>query len=563
MNKTKICVFLIALIFLSQSNFICANGSSEKTEKSEKNTTNQSQNVKVPKYTEEQRQILALDAIEKLILENPVEAMWQAKLAFEQNQTKKEYSSLYTKSQNAVIDAFNKACTEEKWTEAMRLFESLESCGVKNAINAGWTYEKLLKKALPAEEYTAKLQETTPKMATMVKGTVTVWVDLGLKIEKGTGYVNRVLGSGFFIDNRGFLVTNHHVIENMVDPKYEGYARLYITLADEPDERIPAKVVAYDKNLDLALLRTPVPPPHIFPLGTSEDLEIGDKIYAIGSPIGLERTMTSGIVSNPERKLLSTATVMQIDAAINSGNSGGPILAENGSVQAIVFAGILDYEGLNFGIPVEYLKTILPRLYAGGKIEHSWIGCYGRNYRDAAFLYNGVEIFYVMPGSPAEKSGLKAGDIVKSIGGKNITSIEQLQNILLSKFPSSIIAVEYERNGEKKTSAVFTLSRPENPGFEIYQRDSVANYFLPIFGMQLQLTKDLLHKKEYLVTKVLPNTAADEAGFSENDKIEFNRIKVNEDEDAILTEVYAKKRKNGYIDIFISLANSLDSPYYF
>ncbi len=560
MNKTKICVFLCGLMIFCQIQFVFANGSGEK---SEKNTTNQSQPVKVPKYTDEQRQFLEIDAIEKLIAEKPVEAMWQAKLSYEANPSKEEYSSLYTKTKNAVIEAFNKACTDSKWVQAMSYFESLESCGVKNAAEAGWSYDKLLQKAMPGSEYTAKTQQTAPKMASMVRGTVTVWVDLGLKIENGTGYANRVLGSGFFIDSRGYLVTNHHVIENMVDPKYEGYARLYITLADDPDERIPAKVVAYDKDLDLALLRTPVPPPHVFPLGTSEDLEIGDKIYAIGSPIGLERTITSGIVSNPERKLLSTATVMQIDAAINSGNSGGPVLAENGSVQAIVFAGILQYEGLNFGIPVEYLKTILPRLYAGGKIEHSWIGAYGRNYRDNAFLPYGVEIFYVMPGSPAAKSGLKAGDIVKSIGGKKFTTIEQLQNVLLYKQPSSIITVEYERNGEQKTAAVYTMVRPENPGYEIYQRDSVANYFLPIFGMQLLLTKDSLHKKEYVVTKVLPNTGADDAGFSENDKIEFSRIRVSDDKDAILTEVYAKKRKNGYVDIFISLANSLDSPFYF
>lgn len=560
MNKTKICVFLFGLMIFCQTQFVFANGSSEKNEK---NTTNQSQPVKVPKYTEEQRQFLETGAIEKLIADKPVEAMWQAKLAYEANPSTEEYSSLYTKTKNAVIAAFNQACTDSKWMEAMGYFESLESCGVKNAVQAGWSYEQLLQKALPAAEYTAKTQQTAPKMSTMVKGTVTVWVDLGLKIEGGTGYANRVLGSGFFIDSRGYLVTNHHVIENMVDPKYEGYARLYITLADDPDERIPAKVVAYDKDLDLALLRTPVPPPHVFPLGTSEDLEIGDKIYAIGSPIGLERTITSGIVSNPERKLLSTATVMQIDAAINSGNSGGPVLAENGSVQAVVFAGILQYEGLNFGIPVEYLKTILPRLYAGGKIEHSWIGAYGRNYRDDAFLPYGVELFYVMPGSPAAKSGLKAGDIIKSIGGKKFTTIEQLQNVLLYKQPYSIISIEYERDGVQKTAAVYTMVRPENPGYEIYQRDSVANYFLPIFGMQLFLTKDSIHKKEYVVTKVLPNTVADEAGFSENDKIEFSRIRVNDDKDAILTEVYAKKRKNGYVDIFISLANSLDSPYYF
>ena len=392
---------------------------------------------------------------------------------------------------------------------------------------------------------------------------MTVWVDLGFKIEGGAGYANKVLGSGFFIDPRGYIVTNHHVIESMVDPEYEGYSRLYVTLADDPDQRIPSKVVGYDKMLDLALIKTEITPPYVFSLGSSEDLEVGDKIYAIGSPIGLDKTLTSGIISATGRPLLATTNVLQIDAAINSGNSGGPLIAPNGAVQGIVFAGMLDFEGLNFAIPVEFLQKILPRLYAGGKVSHCWIGAYGKTKKDDYYKDAGLEVLYLMPGSPAARAGLKPGDVILAIDGKRIHSLDEYQNELLCKIPDSLIALDCINKNGRVRRVVYTQPRPEKPSNEVYQRDTIENYFLPLFGMQLRTAGETLNKKNYYVDRVVPNSTADENGFSDGDKIQISKFKVFKDENYAMAEIYAKKRKSGYIDIFIAIATPLDSPSYF
>ena len=130
------------------------------------------------------------------------------------------------------------------------------------------------------------------------------------------------------------------MIADLVDKKSESFSRLFIKLAGDSDTRIPAKVIGYDSEIDLALIKTEVEAPYVFSLGSSADLDAGDKIYAIGSPVGLERTLTSGIVSATDRKLFTLASVMQIDAAVNQGNSGGPCIDENGNVQGVVFAAM-------------------------------------------------------------------------------------------------------------------------------------------------------------------------------------------------------------------------------
>ena len=176
---------------------------------------------------------------------------------------------------------------------------------------------------------------------------VTIWVDRGIKVQNGAGYADIIIGSGFFIDERGYIITNHHVIDSMVNPKYEGYSRLYIKLYDDPDTKIPAKVIGYDQVLDLALLKTEITPKYVMKLGSSKNLQIGDKVSAIGTPLGLEGTFTSGIISSFDRKLLSLGNVIQIDAAVNSGNSGGPLIDSSLNVSAVVFAGMMQSQGLN------------------------------------------------------------------------------------------------------------------------------------------------------------------------------------------------------------------------
>ena len=183
--------------------------------------------------------------------------------------------------------------------------------------------------------------------------------DKGLKVQYGNGISDIVIGSGFFIDERGYIVTNYHVIESEVDPEYEGYSRLYIKTSKDSETKVPAKVIGYDSVMDLALLKTEITPDFVFQLGSSENLEIGDQIYAIGSPLGLEKTITSGIISTTDRKITTLGTVMQLDASVNAGNSGGPAVSKEGLVQGVVFAGITGYLKLSILV---LLATLLFQL---------------------------------------------------------------------------------------------------------------------------------------------------------------------------------------------------------
>ena len=227
-------------------------------------------------------------------------------------------------------------------------------------------------------------------------------------------------------------------------------------------------------------------------------------------------------------------------------------------------AGMLDYEGLNFAIPVEFLQKIMPRLYAGGKVSHCWIGAYGKTKKDDFYKDVGLEVLYLMPGSPAARAGLKAGDVILAIDGKRIHTLDEYQNELLCKIPDSLIALDcVSKNGNKVRRVVYTQPRPEKPSDEVYQRDIMENYFLPLFGMQLRSAGETLKKTNYYVDKVVPNSVADENGFSDGDKIQISKFKVYKDENYAMAEIYAKKRKSGYIDIFIGMATALDSPSYF
>ena len=248
-----------------------------------------------------------------------------------------------------------------------------------------------------------------------------------------------MIGSGFFIDANGYLITNYHVIQSEVDPEYEGFSRVYIKRAENPTVRIPAKVVGWDTTFDLALLKTEINPEVYFQLGSSEDLNIGSRIYAIGSPAGLEQTLTSGIVSAQNRRLLSLGSVLQIDAPVNHGSSGGPIIDEAGRVQAIVFAGLERNEGLNFAIPVELLRLILPQLYAGGETVHAWMSCYGVSVKESPQQAAGTELVYAVPGSSA--SVIPAGAVITHLNGRAVPSLEALQAELMRLSAGTIVKV--------------------------------------------------------------------------------------------------------------------------
>ncbi|MDR1596193.1 MAG: trypsin-like peptidase domain-containing protein, partial [Treponema sp.] len=229
-------------------------------------------------------------------------------------------------------------------------------------------------------------QDTT---GDMIKGVVTVLVNRGFRIRRGAGSVDWASGSAFFVDSSGLMITNYHVIASEVDPAYEGYSRMYIRLGDASSPRIPAKVIGWDKTMDLALIKAEIKPEYVFSLVDWVIPQVGDTVYAIGSPAGLEKTVTRGIVSALGRRLLQIGDVIQIDAAVNPGNSGGPVVDIEGRLVGIVFAGVEQFDGLNFAVPAERLAAALPAMIAGGKAQRPWLGL------TVSETAKGAEIIYV------------------------------------------------------------------------------------------------------------------------------------------------------------------------
>jgi S1-C subfamily serine protease len=280
-------------------------------------------------------------------------------------------------------------------------------------------------------------------------------------------------GSGFIIDDKGHVVTNHHVAG--------GANRLDITLADNTS--YAADLVARDQANDLALLKINAPPERlreltIARLGDSDALRVGQAVIAIGNPFGLERSASFGIVSSVGRtrpgeaqRLISN--MIQTDAAINPGNSGGPLLNVRGEVIGIneqIEAPTRGNVGVGFAIPVNTLKRYLPDLLAGREPRHAYIGIAGAPLTPTmaegirAPVTQGVILATVVPGGPAARAGLRGaqrgdpatGDIIVAIDGHATRSVEDVAAYIDSKEPGDTVRVSYVR-GSQTADATVTL----------------------------------------------------------------------------------------------------------
>ena len=534
-------------------------------------------------YSEDELLASNLVTIQKSVEENPTKALYDFILFREktlENQVSDEnlleIDNLEADILLALKNQTEKYIADKKFYNAKINIDSLETVidfgildnSLKSGENLSWLQEakNQIEKYFQSEiaGYHVK-QGENPSVSKMISGTVTVWVDKGIKIEKGLGYADISIGSGFFIDNRGYIVTNYHVIESEVNPEYEGYSRLYIKTSKDSETKVPAKVVGYDSVMDLALLKTEITPDFVFQLGSSGNLEVGDQIYAIGSPLGLEKTITSGIISTTDRKITTMGTVMQIDASVNAGNSGGPAVSKEGLVQGVVFAGIEGSQGLNFAIPVEYLKNELFALYNGGEVLHPWLGFYGKTYKDVETQSEiGVEILYSIPGEALSLCGVENGKILTKIDGKTVKNENQLQDILIGYGTNKIatISVLDLNSGAEEEKLVFLESRPERPGDIILSSAKEYSAFYPLFGMEITPTSSDF-KKEFLITRVVKGSVGDNSGFSENDPIKIVKTKIMEGGDYFYAEVFGKKRKNGYLEATMAITAPMDSTNFF
>jgi S1-C subfamily serine protease len=397
-------------------------------------------------------------------------------------------------------------------------------------------------------------------VAAMINGVATVLVDRGMKIERGIGYADRILGSAFFIDATGLLITNYHVISSEVDPKYEGYSRMYIRMGDSTSPRIPARVIGYDKALDLALIKTEHKSEFVFSIVDRVVPQVGDTVIAIGSPGGLEKTVTSGIVSSLSRRFLQIGDVYQIDAAVNPGNSGGPVVDSQGRLVGIVFAGAERYQGLNFAVPAQRLAAALPAMIKGGKAERPWLGL------ALSEISGSAEIIYTAPNTPASRHRVPEGNKIITLNGKKITApqsrlIPAIQDAIFQSRPGELVALETQDSGGGiKKRLVMTVPRPEFPLVDAAKIDSRERLAAPLFGLILSPGQGKSRSSNYMVKKIVRGSIADEASISDNDHVYIRGFRIFEKEGFALMEIDIKKRSMGYLETAMQLPARLDSP---
>jgi S1-C subfamily serine protease len=268
-------------------------------------------------------------------------------------------------------------------------------------------------------------------------------------------------GSGFLVDPRGYLLTNDHVVEGA--NRTSG-----VTVQFEDNVSRSAVVVGQDPDDDLAVLKVDmqgVPPVAPLVLGDSTTVRVGDPTLAIGNPFGLDRTLTSGIVSALQRQIqapngFAIDNVIQTDAPINPGNSGGPLLDASGKVIGInsqIVTGNGDGDGsigIAFAVPINTAKALLPR-YENGPMRVAWIGISGT----ASGTASGVVVRRVVPGGPAATSGLRPGDEIEAVGGQPVGTPGAVQNVVEAHQPGQTVDVLIQRARHKQMVKVLLGGR--------------------------------------------------------------------------------------------------------
>ncbi len=398
---------------------------------------------------------------------------------------------------------------------------------------------------------TALTIEYTPDQ--YIAGTCTIWVNRGIKVERGIGFPDRVIGSGFFIDPNGYILTNYHIIASEVDPGYEGYSRLYIRLPGKYEEKIPAKVVGYDKIFDVALLKVPVEPEFIFSLPDIKQFKPGKDILAIGSPAGLDMTITSGIISAVGRRFLQIGNALQVDVPVNPGSSGGPLITREGLLIGIIFAGLPQFQGINFAIPLHWINKFIPDLFENGEVSHPWLGT--ALYEDDSRL----EVIYVQRNTPSERAGLRPGDTIIAINDQEVSTIVDAQEIIMDETIDSLIKIRWQRD-ENSYEGFFTLDeRPYLPLENALEKELITRLFPPLFGFTAEKIGGFLKKNEYKVESVLQGSIADETGLSPGDPFVLRGWSVDEELGIVTIRIFIRKKKAGFMQSGIQLTAFLET----
>jgi serine protease Do len=343
----------------------------------------------------------------------------------------------------------------------------------------------------------------------------------------------RSLGSGVIIDpEKGYILTNNHVIADADE----------IEVRLEDGKEFEAEVVGRDPKTDLALIKTKkrLDVEGAAALGDSDEARVGEWVMAIGNPFGLERTVTVGILSAKGRVIGAGPydDFLQTDAAINFGNSGGPLFNMKGEVVGINTAIVATGQGIGFAIPINLARQLLPQLEKG-KVIRGWLGVSIQEVTEEIAEQfklkesKGALVAEVMEDSPAEKGGLERGDIIVSFGGEDVATPNELQRIVANTTPEKRSKVKVIRNGKSKTLSIQVGTMPD-------EMPVTAKAITTELGLTVQtLTPELAEQfgwsrdeKGVLITGVEPDSAGAEARLRRGDLIkEINREVVENTED--------------------------------
>jgi putative serine protease PepD len=315
--------------------------------------------------------------------------------------------------------------------------------------------------SVPAQPAAQTVASTSDTLETLYKNAAPGVVDITVTTNGSAnnlgpgGGQGQAEGSGFVVDTNGNIVTNAHVVDGATS----------IKVRFQSGKTATAALVGSDDSTDIAVIKVNVDSSSLHPIawGNSSSVQVGQSVAAIGSPFGLADSMTSGIISALNRTITapnnySISGALQTDAAINHGNSGGPLLDLNGNVigvNAQIESDSGGNDGVGFAIPASAAKNVANTLISGGKVQHAYLGI-----RVGDAQTSGAQVTSVVSGSPADKAGVKAGDVITAIDGDTVTSADDLTAIVGTHKPGDSITVTVKRGGSTQKLTVTLGVRP-------------------------------------------------------------------------------------------------------